>query len=72
MATQLNLQMKTGKNDTVFIDQHSNHQVRILINDGQVIIGTPMDIHEVDMLIAMLQAAKAKLRQLRAKEGGAQ
>lgn len=64
MSAQLNLKMKTGRNDTLFVDQYSDSRLRILINDGQVIVGTPLDIHEVDMLIALLQAAKANLRQL--------
>lgn len=68
MAATLNLRIETSSEALVFINPQTLAtlpMIRLAINDGDVIAEASMDIHEIDMLIAMLQAGKAMIRQQR-------
>lgn len=65
MAATLNLRMETSAEQLVFINLQDNAKpmIRLAISDGEAISEAVMDTHEIDMLIAFLQAGKAQLRQ---------
>lgn len=65
MSATLNLRIETSSEALIFVNPNTiaSQEVMLSINDGEVIANACMDIHEIDMLIAMLQAGKAQIRQ---------
>lgn len=65
MAATLNLRIETSAEALIFINPNStaSREINLAINDGEVIAEASLDMHEIDMLIALLQASKAQIRQ---------
>ena len=65
MSAELDLRIETNGEALIFVNTNlsASREIQLSINDGIVIAKANLDEHENDMLIAMLQAGKANIRQ---------
>jgi hypothetical protein len=71
MAAELNLKMETNHEQVFFVQTRLSEfgdLVHVTLRDGTDTTEAFLDSHELDMLIALLSAAKAQLTQARREE----